>query len=204
LRPDVLGIDLNRVESYEMTHLTAGRNIREVAVLGEYFSLRKPPLRSAAAIPAAFAGLGLHIACAADLAAIAPPTGVNWDGIYAGLHGGIAEGSASWSVPTGAFARFPTDVAGRGAHEGLFGGVQLGYNRQFGATVVGIEGDVSFGPLDSNTNCGATVGFGGTGDPCHARTNLMASITGLSAMRWGASCIMARSAEPLPTNITTS
>jgi opacity protein-like surface antigen/outer membrane protease len=143
-------------------------------------SSRKAWLRVAAAIPAAFAGFGLNIACAADLPVYAPPApaGVNWDGIYVGLNRGFAEGYANWSNPVGFFALFPTDVSGQGSHEGLFSGVQLGYNRQFGAVVIGVEGDVSFGPLDSYTNCGATFGFGGSGDPCHARTDLMASITG--------------------------
>ncbi|HMF06809.1 MAG TPA: outer membrane beta-barrel protein [Methylocella sp.] len=141
-------------------------------------SLPKSYLKLTAAIPAAFAGLGLAIAFAADVPIHAPPVqGVNWDGIYVGLNRGIAEGHASWSNPTGFFALFP-DVPGRGAHEGLFGGVQLGYNRQLGAIVFGVEGDASFGSLDSNTVCGAIVGFGGSGDPCHARTNVMASVTG--------------------------
>ncbi len=117
---------------------------------------------------------------AADLPAtpVFVAVGVNWDGFYAGVHGGIAEGWASWSNPTGYFTRPPSDVSGQGPQEGLFGGLQLGYNRQLGALVLGLEGDVSGGKLDGNTSCGATVGFGGTHDPCHASTNVMASITG--------------------------
>lgn len=117
---------------------------------------------------------------AADLPAtpVFAAVGVNWDGFYAGVHGGIAEGWASWSNPTGYFTRPPSDVSGQGPQEGLFGGLQLGYNRQLGALVLGLEGDVSGGKLDGNTSCGATVGFGGTHDPCHASTNVMASITG--------------------------
>jgi opacity protein-like surface antigen len=107
----------------------------------ENCSSRKAWLRVAAAIPAAFAGFGLNIACAADLPIYAPPApaGVNWDGIYVGLNRGIAEGRADWSNPTGFFALFPPDVPGSGAHEGVFGGVQLGYNHQFGAIVLGVE-----------------------------------------------------------------
>jgi len=152
--------------------------------------LKKLLLPSASTvILAATVSVAPQIASAADFPATQPPIfaaqGVrnwesvkNWDGFYAGIHGGLAEGSASWSNPTGFFALPPSDVSGRGMHEGLFGGVQMGYNRQFGATVLGLESDVSFGPLDGNTVCGATFGMGGSGDPCHARTDLMASVTG--------------------------
>jgi len=127
------------------------------------------------------------VAGAADLPIAEAPVftaaGVNWDGFYAGIHGGFAVGSSTWSSPTGYFVSdrdedaLP-DVQGKGPQDGLIGGLQVGYNRQFGAFVLGFEADASFGPLDGYTVCGAVVGLGGSGDPCHVTTGPLASAAG--------------------------
>ena len=137
-------------------------------------------------------------ASAADLA-VPAATAVNWDGVYGGIQGAIAAGSASWSSPAGYFASergqgVPPDVAGKGQQNGLLGGLQLGYNRQFGAYVLGLEADASFGPLDGYAVCGGTVGLEapetdpyqrGSGDPCHVSTNWLASATGRFGYAFG-------------------
>ena len=140
-----------------------------------------------AAISMIFVGLNPHVAGAADLPIAEAPVftavGVNWDGFYAGIHGGFAVGSSTWSSPTGYFVSdrdedaLP-DVQGKGPQDGLLGGLQVGYNRQFGAFVLGFEADASFGPLDGYTVCGAVVGLGGSGDPCHVTTGPLASAAG--------------------------
>ncbi|WOJ91076.1 outer membrane beta-barrel protein [Methylocapsa polymorpha] len=142
------------------------------------------------------AGLSPQAAGAADLPVAPPPVfvaaGVNWDGFYAGFHGGFAVGSSTWSSPTGYFAadrglNVPPDVPANGAQSGLLGGLQLGYNRQFGAFVLAFEADASFGQLDGYAVCGAVVGLAapaatpflrGSGDPCHASTSALASAAG--------------------------
>lgn len=143
---------------------------------------------------------------AADL--LQPPPvfaapGINWDGVYFGVHGGFAVGSSTWSNPTGYFAAdrgrdVPPDVQGDGAQSGLLGGVQLGYNYQYGAFVLGFEADASFGPLDGYAVCGAVVGlappagdpFGrGSKDPCHAKTNVLASAAGRAGYAFGRTLI---------------
>ncbi|WP_051335569.1 outer membrane beta-barrel protein [Methylocapsa acidiphila] len=129
--------------------------------------------------------------------------GVNWAGPYVGLHGGFAVGDSTWSNPTGYFAadrgrNVPPDVQANGAQSGLLGGLQLGYNYQYGAFVLGIEADASFGPLDGNAACGAVVGVKptndlpfqrGSKDPCHAKTDALASSAGRLGFAFGRTLI---------------
>jgi outer membrane immunogenic protein len=56
-----------------------------------------------------------------------------WSGVYLGLHGGYGFGKTS--ARAAAFGAADTN--------GGFGGVHLGHNWQFGAGVLGVEGDVS-------------------------------------------------------------
>jgi opacity protein-like surface antigen/outer membrane protease len=88
----------------------------------------------------------------------------------------------------------PPDVQGKGPQAGLLGGVQIGYNRQIGPFVVGLEGDASIGPLDGYTVCGAVVGLTppktdpfqrGSGDPCHVSTRWLASAAGRFGYAFG-------------------
>jgi outer membrane immunogenic protein len=86
-------------------------------------------------------GLGFgHAALAAPAATVAQ----NWSGFYAGVHGGWAWSSGAGGHVSGGlpgFARFDRgyDLNDNGP---LFGG-HLGFNWQFGAAVVGVEGDIS-------------------------------------------------------------
>src|SRR3954467_6510079 len=56
----------------------------------------------------------------------------NWTGFYAGINGGYVFGKSEWSAATGS-SSFNTSG-------GLVGGT-VGYNRQMGQLVVGVEGD---------------------------------------------------------------
>ena len=95
-------------------------------------------------IPFIFLGLTPMAANAADLAknnyarAYPPPSAFNWTGLYAGAHIGYGWNTAdrnTYILTTGAF-----QLASTFKSEGVFGGVQLGYNQQYGNIVVGLEG----------------------------------------------------------------
>jgi hypothetical protein len=68
-----------------------------------------------------------------------PPV-YNWTGLYMGVNGGYGWGTTNWSALGSSF-----DVSG-----GLFGG-QVGYNRQFGQFVYGVEGDVDWTDIKGNS-----------------------------------------------------
>jgi outer membrane immunogenic protein len=97
----------------------------------------------------------VYAAQAADLpparmpAAVAPiayaPPVYNWSGFYVGAHAGGGFGNSSWSDPfTGA-----SDTFNNGS---FLGGGQIGYNAQFNALVVGVEGDFSWTGIKSTGN----------------------------------------------------
>jgi outer membrane immunogenic protein len=81
-----------------------------------------------------------------------PSCEITWTGFYIGAHAGYGFSDSDTEV-------FPlpneTLFLARGnvlepAPEGVFGGVQVGYNHQFGAFVVGVEADLSAGDLDGS------------------------------------------------------
>lgn len=81
------------------------------------------------------------VASAADLPRKAPsyysPTPVfSWTGFYAGAHGGYGWSKYSGDDPVAGTSTFDTD--------GWLAGLQLGYNYQIGAFVIGAEGDYSW------------------------------------------------------------
>src|SRR3954447_12745494 len=98
---------------------------------------------------AALAGLG-GAAVAADLPRAAPyyapapyaaPAYYNWTGFYVGVNGGGAWGSSQWN----GFPSFNTSG-------GLIGGT-VGYNRQFGPWVAGVEGDLDWAHIQGGGVC---------------------------------------------------
>lgn len=104
-------------------------------------------------------------ALAADLPSVkappAPPaplfTTYNWTGLYAGLDLGGVWGSAKFSTPG-----FASTLDG----DSVLGGAFIGYNRQYGAFVVGLEGDVQ------------GLGADKTSGLLRFRQNLLASVNG--------------------------
>ncbi|TBW36963.1 porin family protein [Siculibacillus lacustris] len=93
-------------------------------------------------------GLG-GAAIAADVpsgplaAPVAVPGGFDWTGFYFGAQVGAGWGSSSWTTPS---TRYSIDWDQRG----FFGGLHAGYNRQVGAFVLGVQGDVDFAGLDGD------------------------------------------------------
>jgi len=90
---------------------------------------------------------GVSIAGAADLAVKpvykAPPPAIlsDWAGFYLGVHGGYGFGSTTFDGRSWLNAK---------PHGGL-GGVQTGYNWQFGQVVAGVEGDFSWADIDQSS-----------------------------------------------------
>jgi outer membrane immunogenic protein len=70
----------------------------------------------------------------------------NWGGIYIGVNGGYGFGDSTWGAPasTGSFNT-----------TGFLAGGTLGFNYQFGAFVLGIEGDGDWTNLSGSTSGGA-------------------------------------------------
>src|SRR5262249_43397314 len=100
-------------------------------------------------------------------AAAAKAKGVDWTGLYLGAHGGYAWGSITYHYGPASAVGF--DITG------FAGGLTVGYNRQKGALVVGVEGDYSATTLKGSiktppTNapcyvegCSASLPWFGTG-----------------------------------------
>ena len=106
-----------------------------------------------------------YAAAAADLpvrdSAMAPAPLLavsNWTGFYVGGHLGWGQhdGNLAAFTPFNGFAGFPV----RGLDSsGLVGGLQAGYNLQFGAFVVGVEGDFSVANMSARSNLNAPGTF---------------------------------------------
>lgn len=148
---------------------------------------------------AALATCGAVSAQAADLPARqAPPilavSGVNWDGFYVGLQRGYGLGKTKWTNPTGYYQQ---DYTANGYNDGLFGGVRAGYNKQFGAVVLGVEADANLAMMKGYANCGAHVVMGGmggadTGDVCGNRTDAIGSLTARAGYAMGRALVFVK------------
>ena len=71
---------------------------------------------------------------------------MDWQGLYAGVHGGYGWGDTDVDCPTGAALCLP----GSFDVEGFMGGIQGGYNWAWGDLLVGVEGDFSYGKIDGD------------------------------------------------------
>ena len=103
-------------------------------------------------IPFIFLGLTPMAANAADLARnnyarAYPPASFNWTGLYAGVHLGYGWNTSNRDTfvsTTGAF--YSSSIM---KSDGVYGGIQLGYNRQIGQWVVGWEADLSLANINN-------------------------------------------------------
>ncbi|MGX7742497.1 outer membrane protein [Rhodopseudomonas parapalustris] len=103
-------------------------------------------------------GVSCGPAAAADLPFnnVRSPTAVatDWTGFYIGSHVGGAASDSAWnSIAGGGSALAGAAFYGHGVSGNAITGVQAGYNAQFGRTVVGIEGDASFGSINGLARC---------------------------------------------------
>jgi outer membrane immunogenic protein len=132
-------------------------------------------------------------ALAADLPlrAIPPPLPVfSWTGLYVGAHGGC--GSSRQTIESfnaaGSAADFFGDFSNDGG--GCFGGIQGGYNWQWGNWVLGIEADGSWGSIKGQ---GSLFEDGGSeAFPYHTRVDALGSLRGRVgwAFNWGATPVL--------------
>ena len=100
----------------------------------------------------------------------APP--FSWSGLYVGLHAGGAWGEAKISDPFG-----PSIFGDNIRTPGPLAGVQVGGNLQYGALVVGIEGDFSWADLDGTNTCFAFSPFYVSAN-CHTHVSSLGTLTG--------------------------
>jgi outer membrane immunogenic protein len=142
--------------------------------------------------------LGLGLACgAAEAVAQAPPppiaaAGILWDGPYVGVSGGPMweRFRGTWSIgPTpgqvGLGAAGATVPLRNGRSLAGSGGVQLGYNYQWGNIVLGLEGDVKAGGGSRKTFLtGLPPAFFVAGDSFSVRSRYNASVRGRVGYAW--------------------
>ncbi len=115
----------------------------------------------------------------------------NWEGPYLGVHAAYGRGTTQWGVLNrSGLSR--NNVPATGYNDGLLGGLQLGYNKQYDQLVVGIEGDISFGKLFGYATCGSTWGVGGSGDSCQNQSDRMASLSARLGYATGRSLVYAK------------
>jgi outer membrane receptor protein involved in Fe transport len=108
----------------------------------------------------------------ASPASWAPPTGVNWTGVYVGVNGGFTYGGSNWtdSVTGTASDWFST--------EGFVVGGTVGANYQVGSWVVGVEGDgdlatsSGFGTFTTTSTSGLCAGG------CNTKNSWLSTVRG--------------------------
>ncbi len=109
---------------------------------------------------------------------VAVPVAFSWTGFYAGAHVGYGWGRSNWGFsPAGTFVAPSTN--------GVFGGLQLGYNYQINNVVLGIEGDASAADMSGWNFC-PNPAF-----TCASRTNFLGSIRGRLGYAWDRTLIYA-------------
>jgi outer membrane immunogenic protein len=97
-------------------------------------------------------------ASAADLAVKAPPLSpaaiiaAAWDGLYIG--GNLGYGSTNFEVTASDFDSFGSASQ---TSSGVVGGFQIGYNKQFGTLVLGVESDLNLTSMESTSADGVTT-----------------------------------------------
>jgi opacity protein-like surface antigen len=115
----------------------------------------------------------LACAFALSLPAAAQDVAANdWRGPYIGVHAGGALGLVDVEDP------FGSSIFGDTVRTpGLLGGGQAGYNWQHGATVYGLEADVSLADMDGTNTCFAYSGFYVSAN-CAAHIDALATLAG--------------------------
>lgn len=93
---------------------------------------------SAFAAPAAYAADFAPTPAPATAQAFAPQSAYDWSGFYAGVNAAYSWGELDIG-PVGVPPASTFDL------DGALGGVQVGYNQDFGGFVLGVEGDVQLG-----------------------------------------------------------
>jgi hypothetical protein len=102
----------------------------------------------------------------------------DWTGFYAGAFAGAGFGNNNWSFPqagTGATPRMA----------GALAGGNLGYNKQFGSWVLGVEGDLAATNAKGGQGCvDGPTNFGPITANCNNDLKWMATLTGKVGYAW--------------------
>lgn len=114
---------------------------------------------------------------------VADDTTVNWTGLYGGLFIGTTWGQQDWS----SYADRPETSTG---DRGYIGGGQVGYNRQIGRYVVGIEGDLGFSNATGGKWC--TSASNPIDNVCRASLNNLGILAGRAGVTWENALIYAK------------
>lgn len=115
---------------------------------------------------------------------VAPPW--SWTGFYVGGHMGGALNMTDIADP------FGVPLFGDQVRSPAFiGGGQVGYNYQWGSTVLGLEGDVSGVVSDGTNTCFAVSGFTVSSN-CQVRPDLYATLTGRLGYSLGRTLLYAK------------
>ena len=80
---------------------------------------------------------------------------VNWTGFYGGVNLAVTTGRSSWSdivVPSDTDQNLPGEFS-RESATGVGGGVQFGYQREFGHMVIGAEARAGYADLQGSGQC---------------------------------------------------
>jgi outer membrane immunogenic protein len=96
------------------------------------------------------------------------PCPIEWTGFYVGAHAGYGFSDFDTSLqPLPSAAAFvnlrPTAIEADG--DGFFGGIQIGYNHQFGAFVLGVENDLSGSDINGTRTVRPIIQNNGTPFP---------------------------------------
>ncbi len=115
-----------------------------------------------------------------EMKEVAPaPPPCDWTGFYIGAHGGFGGGDVYWRDDD--FG--DNEILTHSVPIGPFGGLALGYNRQFGSYwVLGIEGEFEGGDI---ANTDQKVNFNGAGSDEFDKFSVRNNWTGTIALRFG-------------------
>jgi outer membrane immunogenic protein len=97
----------------------------------------------------------------------------NWSGIYIGVNGGYAFGNSTWTDSVAAAAGGAGTTGSFPTRGGLAGGT-VGGNVQWGAVVLGIEGDWDWSNLNGTSGVPANCVPGG----CETKADWLATVRG--------------------------
>jgi outer membrane immunogenic protein len=123
-----------------------------------------------------------------------PPPAFTWTGFYIGAHVGGGWGTKEWDAITMVPGFAPVksvalaDVTGTHTVNGFLGGVQGGFNIQFGPTVWGVEAQWSGADVKGHGPCFGEIGFGvasfDTSSTCSTKVRSIGTIAARFGLAW--------------------
>jgi opacity protein-like surface antigen len=134
---------------------------------------------ASSAVAAVLGGSLAGGALAADMPIKGPASAWSWTGFYAGVHDAAFGGSTKFSDPYGS-----SIFGDRASTPGYGFGGQIGYNRQLGNWVYGLEADATWLASNGTATCGAYSGYYISAN-CGARPDANGTVTGRIGLALG-------------------